>query len=102
MNEYNHTPINSRLLIFLLFINSLMLGFIKVYFKSNTLLKTKVVVIWLLIKAVIILFNVGYIKKNIYNMTHNKEYQTSSIAVIRNTHLMSCICTFVAFLIIKV
>jgi len=33
---------------------------------------------------------------------HNKEYQTSSIAVIRNTHLMSCICTFVAFLIIKV
>lgn len=55
MNENNHTPINSRLLIFLLFINSLMLGFIKVYFKSNTLLKTKVVVIWLLIKAVIIL-----------------------------------------------
>lgn len=102
MNENNHTPINSRLLIFLLFINSLMLGFIKVYFKSNTLLKTKVVVIWLLIKAFIILFNVGYIKKNIYNMTHNKEYQTSSIAVIRNTHLMSCICTFVAFLIIKV
>lgn len=102
MNENNHTSINSRLLIFLLFINSLMLGFIKVYFKSNTLLKTKVVVIWLLIKAVIILFNVGYIKKNIYNMTHNKEYQTSSIAVIRNTHLMSCICTFVAFLIIKV
>lgn len=102
MNENNHTPINSRLLIFLLFINSLMLGFIKVYFKSNTHLKTKVVVTWLLIKAVIILFNVGYIKKNIYNMTHNKEYQTSSIAVIRNTHLMSCICTFVAFLIIKV
>lgn len=102
MNENNHTPINSRLLIFLLFINSLMLGFIKVYFKSNTHLKTKVVVTWLLIKAVIILFNVGYIKKNIYNMTHNKEYQTSSIAVIRNTHLMSCICTFVAFLIIKI
>jgi hypothetical protein len=102
MNENNHTPINSRLLIFLLFINSLMLGFIKVYFKSNTLLKTKIVVIWLLIKAVIILLNVSYIKKNIYNVTHNKEYQTSSIAVIRNTHLMSCTCTFVAFLIIKV
>ena len=101
MNENNHTPINSRLLIFLLFINSLMLDLLKCIFKSNTL-KTKVVVIWLLIKAVIILFNVGYIKKNIYNMTHNKEYQTSSIAVIRNTHLMSCICTFVAFLIIKV
>lgn len=45
MNENNHAPINPRLLIFLLFINSLMLGFIKVYFKSNTLLKTKVVVI---------------------------------------------------------
>lgn len=102
MGKNNHAPINPRLLILLLFINSLMLGFIKVYFKSNTLLKTKVVVIWLLIKAVIILFNVGYIKKNIYNMTHNKEYPTSSIAVIRNTHLMSCICTFVAFLIIKV
>ena len=102
MNENNHTPINPRLLIFLLFINSLMLGFIKVYFKSNTLLKTKIVVIRLLIKAVIILLNVSYIKKNIYNMTHNKEYPTSSIAVIRNTHLMSCICTFVAFLIIKV
>lgn len=102
MNENNHTPINPRLLIFLLFINSLMLGFIKVYFKSNTLLKTKIVVIWLLIKAVIILLNASYIKKNIYNMTHNKEYPTSSIAVIRNTHLMSCICTFVAFLIIKV
>lgn len=102
MNENNHTPINPRLLIFLLFINSLMLGFIKVYFKSKTLLKTKIVVIWLLIKAVIILLNVSYIKKNIYNMTHNKEYPTSSIAVIRNTHLMSCICTFVAFLIIKV
>lgn len=102
MGKNNHAPINPRLLIFLLFINSLMLGFIKVYFKSNTLLKTKVVVIWLLIKAVIILFNVVYIKKNIYNMTHNKEYPTSSIAVIRNTHLMSCICTFVAFLIIKV
>ena len=55
-----------------------------------------------MIKAVIILFNVGYIKKNIYNMTHNKEYPTSSIAVIRNTHLMSCICTFVAFLMVKV
>ena len=102
MNENNHAPINPRLLIFLLFINSLMLGFIKVYFKSNTLLKTKIVVIWLLIKAVIILLNVSYIKKNIYNMTHNIEYQTSSIAVIRNTHLMSCICTFVAFLIITV
>jgi hypothetical protein len=102
MDRNYYTPINARLLIFLLFINSLMLGFIKVYFKSNTLLKTKIVVIWLLIKAVIILLNVSYIKKNIYNMTHNKEYPTSSIAVIRNTHLMSCICTFVAFLIIKV
>ena len=102
MDRNYYTPINQRLLIFLLFINSLMLGFIKVYFKNNTLLKTNIIVIWLLIKAVIILFNVGYIKKNIYNMTHNKEYPTSSIAVIRNTHLMSCICTFVAFLIIKV
>jgi hypothetical protein len=102
MDRNYYTPINARLLIFLLFINSLMLGFIKVYFKNNILLKTKIVVIWLLIKAVIILLNVSYIKKNIYNMTHNKEYPTSSIAVIRNTHLMSCICTFVAFLIIKV
>ena len=102
MDRNYYTPINARLLIFLLFINSLMLGFIKVYFKNNILLKTKIVVICLLIKAVIILLNVSYIKKNIYNMTHNKEYPTSSIAVIRNTHLMSCICTFVAFLIIKV
>lgn len=99
MNRNYYTPINPRLLIFLLFINSLMLGFIKVYFKNNTLLKTNIIVIWLLIKAIIILFNVGYIKKNIYNMTHNKEYPTSSIAVIRNSHLMSCICTFVAFLL---
>lgn len=99
MNRNYYTPINPRLLIFLLFINSLMLGFIKVYFKNNTLLKTNIIVIWLLIKAIIILFNVGYIKKNIYNMTHNKEYPTSSIAVIRNSHLMSCICTFMAFLL---
>ncbi len=103
MNQNNQTPsINLKFLILLLAINSFGRGFIQVYLKSNDFLRAKIMIIWLLSKLLVILINVRYIRKHVHKLTHNQEVSTGFWAVFRNTHLVSCICTFVSFLLMKI
>ena len=101
MDNNNQTPfIDSKLLILLTFANSLLFGYIKIYHESNSALRLKIEIIWLLIKALIILLNSKYMYKLVYNLTHDQDISVSFWSIIRNTHLLSCICTLMAFLIL--
>lgn len=101
MDNNNQTPfIDSKLLILLTFANSLLFGYIKIYYESNSALRLKIEIIWLLIKALIILLNSKYMYKLVYNLTHDQDISVSFWSIIRNTHLLSCICTLMAFLIL--
>lgn len=101
MDNNNQTPfIDSKLLILLTFANSLLFGYIKIYYESNSALRLKIEIIWLLIKALIILLNSKYMYKLGYKLTHDQDVSTNFWAIIRNTHLLSCICTLMAFLIL--
>lgn len=101
MDNNNQTPfIDSKLLILLTFANSLLFGYIKIYYESNSTLRLKIEIIWLLIKALIIVLNSKYMYKLVYNLTHDQDISVSFWSIIRNTHLLSCICTFMAFLIL--
>ena len=100
--EQEGNIINFNLLLLLLFANSLALGIIHVNFESNDILRAKIVITWLLVKALIILLNVKYMKSLANKLIHDKEIKLSSGEIIRNTHLISCICSFVGFLMMKV
>jgi hypothetical protein len=101
VDNNNQTPfIDSKLLILLTFANSLLFGYIKIYYESNSALRLKIEIIWLLIKALIIVLNSKYMYKLVYNLTHDQDISVSFWSIIRNTHLLSCICTFMAFLIL--
>lgn len=103
MGHKDETPIiHFKLLLLLLLVNSLTLGFVHVNFKSNDILRAKIVITWLLVKALIILLNVKYMKSLANKLIHDKEIKLSSGEIIRNTHLISCICSFVGFLMMKV
>lgn len=102
MEHNNQTPIiNSKLLILLLFINSLVRGFIQVNFKNNDAFRIKIMIIWLLTKMLVILLNVRRMKNYVYKLTHDQDVPTDFWGNFRNTHLVSCICTFMAFLMMK-
>lgn len=102
MDQNNQTPsINLKLLLFLCAVNSFARGFIQVNFKNNDILRTKIMIIWLLAKLLIILLNVRYMKNYVYNLTHEQEVSTGFWAILRNTHLVSCICTFISFLMMR-
>ena len=103
MSQNNQTPsINLKFLILLLAINSFGRGFIQVYFKSDDILRKKIMIIWLFSKLLVILLNVRYMKNYVHKLTHNQEVSTGFGAIFRNTHLVSCICTFVSFLLMKI
>ena len=100
MGSNNQTPfIDSKLLILLFIANSLLFGYLKIYYENNAILRVKIEIIWLLIKALIILLNSRYMYKLVYNLTHDQDISVSFWSIIRNTHLLSCICTFMAFLL---
>ena len=100
MGSNNQTPfIDSKLLILLFIANSLLFGYLKIYYENNAILRVKLEIIWLLIKALIILLNSRYMYKLVYNLTHDQDISVSFWSIIRNTHLLSCICTFMAFLL---
>lgn len=100
MDNNNQTPfLDFTLLILLIFANALLYGFFRIYFESNSILRLKIEIIWLLIKALIIVLNSKYMCKLGYKLTHDQDVSTNFWSIVRNTHLLSCICTFIAFLL---
>ena len=99
MGSNNQTPFIDSKLILLFIANSLLFGYLKIYYENNAILRVKIEIIWLLIKALIILLNSRYMYKLVYNLTHDQDISVSFWSIIRNTHLLSCICTFMAFLL---
>lgn len=60
--KQNHEFINFRLLIFLLFGFAGVITSIQILFETNQEMRIKIYVIWFLIKALIIIANIKYIK----------------------------------------
>lgn len=78
MGSNNQTPfIDSKLLILLFIANSLLFGYLKIYYENNAILRVKIEIIWLLIKALIILLNSRYMYKLVYNLTHDQDISVS-------------------------
>lgn len=83
MGSNNQTPfIDFKLLILLFIANSLLFGYLKIYYENNAILRVKIEIIWLLIKALIILLNSRYMYKLVYNLTHDQDISVSFWSII--------------------
>jgi hypothetical protein len=88
--------INFNLLIFMLFAYCLILAILSFSCEHNHVKYNKVLVIWFLIKALILLINVPYIKETFHRIVKDERADLTTTKVIHNTYLMCCAVTEMA------
>ena len=88
--------INFNLLIFMLFAYCLILAILSFSCEHNHVKYNKVLVIWFLIKALILLINVPYIKETFHRIVKDERADLTTTKVIHNTYLTYCIVSEMA------
>ena len=97
--KQNHEFINFRLLIFLLFGFAGVITSIQILFETNQEMRIKIYVIWFLIKALIIIENIKYIKKYFHKLSVNGDSCFNYTEMLHNTYLTSCVVSALGLLV---
>ena len=97
--KQNHEFINFRLLIFLLFGFAGVITSIQILFETNQEMRIKIYVIWFLIKALIIIANIEYIKKYFHKLSVNGDSSFNYTEMLHNTYLTSCVVSALGLLV---
>lgn len=97
--KQNHEFINFRLLIFLLFGFAGVITSIQILFETNQEMRIKIYVIWFLIKALIIIANIKYIKKYFHKLSVNGDSCFNYTEMLHNTYLTSCVVSALGLLV---
>ena len=89
--------INFNLLIFMLFSFCFIITELFCRFDDHNHVKySKILIIWFLVKALILLINVPYIKKTFHRIVKDERADLTTTKVIRNTYLTYCIVSEMA------